>query len=310
LRLAFVRSLNRLNRSVVNLAIGRGDLFHTSQHLHCLPSKIKLSATLFDMSCWTVPETHLPENVAATRDYAERVRLVDGIVAISNSAREDAIRLLRLPAAKIEVISPGVHDAYFNVDRLAVESVQCRYQLRAPYLLWVGTVEPRKNVDTLLVAYASLPRDIRHEWPLFLAGPPGWSSAPTLARMQSTAEGWRYLGYVPEGDLSAIMAGASIFVFPSLYEGFGLPLAQAMAAGTACITSSVSSLPEVAGHAAVLVEPRSPDDLARAMRRLILSPSERQELAKRGQSRARTYTWEHAARKSWRFFERIATTSS
>jgi glycosyltransferase involved in cell wall biosynthesis len=306
-RLALVRTLNRSGRAALGRVVGRADVFHASQHVHHLPAKMKCTATLFDMSCWTAPETHLASNIEATRTYAKRILVhADGIVANSGSAREDAVRILGLADARIEVIRPGIAPAFFNVDAASVERARQRYALPATFILWVGAVEPRKNIDTLLDAYACLKQDLREEWPLVLAGRAGWSSAATLARMRSAGHGWRYLGYVPERDLPAVTAAAAIFVFPSLYEGFGLPLAQAMAAGTASITSNVASMPEVADGCAALVDPRSSRQIAEALRRLILSPSERDRLAREGRSRAETYTWEKTALQTWRFLERIA----
>jgi glycosyltransferase involved in cell wall biosynthesis len=106
-----------------------------------------------------------------------------------------------------------------------------------------------------------LPQSVQEEWPLVFAGPKGWCAEETLARLQAGNGRWRYLGYVPEQDLPALTAGAALFVFPSLYEGFGFPLVQAMAAGIPCITSNVSSLPEVAGEASLLIDPQSQAEL-------------------------------------------------
>jgi alpha-1,3-rhamnosyl/mannosyltransferase len=127
-----------------------------------------------------------------------------------------------------------------------------------------------------------------------------------LARLQSDLPGVRYLGYVPEEDLPGLTAGATVFVYPSLYEGFGLPLGQAMAAGVPVVTSNVSSMPEVAGDAGLLVDPHSPAELAAAMEKLLDSPGRRATLARNGLARARLFTWENCAVQSLEFFRRIA----
>jgi len=126
-----------------------------------------------------------------------------------------------------------------------------------------------------------------------------------LARLTEPSMGIRYLGYVPEPDLPGLFAGATAFVYPSLYEGFGLPVAQAMAAGTPVITSSVSSLPEIAGGAALLVDPRSEAELRGAMREMLTSPSKRAELSALGRANASRFSWPECARQSLRFFERV-----
>jgi len=180
--------------------------------------------------------------------------------------------------------------------------VQALFDIPSEFILFVSTIEPRKNVDTLLDAYAALAPSLREEFDLVLAGPAGWAQPETIARLREV----RYLGYVPEADLAPLTAAATVFVYPSLYEGFGFPVAQAMAAGAPVVTSNVSSLPEVAGDAALLVDPRSTSELRDALARLLLSPDLRKELAARGRVRARELTWERCAEKSLRFFEKVA----
>src|SRR5207247_8910076 len=142
---------------------------------------------------------------------------------------------------------------------------------------------------------------------LVAAGPSAWAGTSISRRLCSGEPGVDYLGYVPEADLPALTAGATVFTYPSLYEGFGLPLAQAMASSVPAITSNVSSLPEVAGGAALLVDPRSVAELGAALQRVLLSPSLRAELSAAGALRAQQYRWEVCAHKTWRFFERCAT---
>jgi alpha-1,3-rhamnosyl/mannosyltransferase len=135
----------------------------------------------------------------------------------------------------------------------------------------VGTVEPRKNLDTLLDAWRLLKAGVREHFELAIAGPQGWNSSDTMARVRQEAT---YLGYVPEAELPGLVAGASLFIYPSLYEGFGFPLVQAMAANVAVLSSRTSCLPEIAGEAAVYVDPRSPSEMAAQITRLLESPEE------------------------------------
>jgi glycosyltransferase involved in cell wall biosynthesis len=172
--------------------------------------------------------------------------------------------------------------------------------------LYVGSIEPRKNLSTLLDAWLDLSRDVRQEFDLAVVGPWGWGDRSVFNRLQAGIPGVRYLGYVPEADLPGLTAAATIFAYVSLYEGFGLPVAQAMAAGVPVITSNVSSLPEVVGDAGLLADPRSREEIRTALDRLLLSPSLRAELGHRGRARARGFTWAECARKSWKFFERVA----
>ena len=174
-----------------------------------------------------------------------------------------------------------------------------------PYVLYLGTIEPRKNVDTLLDAWSEF--RFRGDFDLVVAGASGWAAEKTLARLASRPPGVRYLGYVPEDELPGLMAGASAFVYPSLYEGFGFPVAQAMAAGVPVITSNTSCLPEVAGDGALLVDPAARRKFGAAMEKLL----DVRRLAARageaaGLARAqREYRWEICARKSLEFFRKL-----
>jgi glycosyltransferase involved in cell wall biosynthesis len=302
-RLAFVRLSNRIRLNIFNIPARGQDLFHSSQHLRTPPTRARLTATVYDATCWLFPQTHTPENVAATKLYAERVlKKADGIIAVSEATRADAIRVLGLPEDKIRCIYPSVPDTYFNVDPANITSK--RYGLETPYFLYAGAVEPRKNLGGLLDAFAGLPKSVREQYELVIAGPAMWDSQQMVQRLKNQT-GVRYLGYVPEADLPALTAGAYAFVFPSLYEGFGLPLAQAVAAGVPAITSGTSSLPEVAGEGALFVDPRSVEDMRTAMQRLALSPDLRARLAIHARTHAERFRWQRNAEQSWLFFEQI-----
>jgi glycosyltransferase involved in cell wall biosynthesis len=297
-RLALLHASNASPLPLLNVLGSRCSVFHASQQLLRPPTNTAITATLYDVTCWLVPETHRPANVAYARRFAGRVmRRAAGLIAISENTRADGVRVLGIPEERIEVIYPGVAPEYFDAKPKAAPR---------PYILFVGTIEPRKNVAVLLDAYAGLPQSIRAEFELVIAGPPGWGDPAVLRRLEAGIPGVRYLGYVAEDDLPGLTAGASAFVYPSLYEGFGLPLAQAMAAGVPAVTSAVSSLPEVAGGSALLVDPRSETELRSALERILSSPSLRAELASRGRARAELYRWETSAARSLEFFRRFA----
>ncbi len=232
------------------------------------------------------------------------VKRAEGVIVPSESTRKDAIEILGLKPERVHVIYHGVSNAYFGNPSLSAATA-AKYNLTRPYILFVSTIEPRKNLDRLLDAYSGLSAEIRDEFELIVVGPVGWASAETLQRLNSGERGVRYLGYVPEEHLPGITAGASLFVYPSLYEGFGFPVAQAMAAGAPVLTSGVSSLPEVVGDTARLVDPYSVDEIRRALADLLLSPSVRQEMSRRGRERARMFQWAECAQKSLRFFETV-----
>lgn len=304
LRLGLLYGLNHAPSHASCWAAGRPDIFHACKLLHP-PRGAKLTATAHDFTCWLLPETHKPENVATEKVFAERIlRCADGVIADSENTRQDAVRILGLAPEKVQVIYLGVADEYFAVTPEEAAGVRSRLGLPRPYLLYLGTIEPRKNVDLLLDAYRRLAAGTREEFQLVVAGPAGWASPKTMARLQTTP-GVRYLGYVAERELPGLVAGATAFVYPSLYEGFGFPVAQAIAAGTPVITSAVSSLPEITAGAAVLVDPRSESELAGAIGELLTSSTRRAALSKCGRVQARRFSWSEYARRSLAFFEKV-----
>jgi alpha-1,3-rhamnosyl/mannosyltransferase len=305
-RLALLYLLNRFSNDIAGWMDPAVDVFHTCKLLHP-PRRAKLTATIHDLTCWLLPETHSPANVAADLNFAECIlKRADGLIAVSQATRDDTVRILKLSPEKIHVIYHGIAEPYFQVTQEDAGAVRARLGLKRSYLLFVGTIEPRKNVSLLLDAFQGLPLSIREEFELVVAGPPGWSQNETLARLRQPTPGIRYLGYVAEKDLPGLFAGATAFVYPSLYEGFGFPVVQAMAAGTPVITSGVSSLPEVAGEAAVLVDPRSEAELRAAVQEVLTSPARQRRLAELGRINAQRFSWADCARRSLRFFEEVA----
>lgn len=271
------------------------DVFHVSTQIRHPPKNVQLTATIHDMTGRLIPELHTPANVRAETAFAENVlRRARRLIAVSENTRADAARLIGLDAERIEVIYSGVPEVYFGA--------RPRPSTRA-YVLFVGTIEPRKNIDILLDAWEG--SRLRDDFDLLIAGATGWSSEKTLARLASQPPGVKYLGYVKEDELPGLTAGATAFIYPSLYEGFGFPVAQAMAAGVPVITSNTSCLPEIAGEGALLVDPRSTGEIQGALEKLLTSSSLQQQLRAAGMARAQQYRWETCARKSLEFFRRF-----
>ncbi|HWR51394.1 MAG TPA: glycosyltransferase family 1 protein [Bryobacteraceae bacterium] len=296
--LALLHAMNYLHLPALDWAAGRWDVFHSSHQLQNPPRSIPLTTTIHDMTCWLMPELHRARNVEFSRRFGESVMpRAAGLIAVSESTRRDAIRILRLDPERVVTIHSGVDARFFN----PVPAIRAR-----PYFLFVGTIEPRKNIGTLLDAWLALPAGIREEYELVVAGPKGWGEEQVMARLAAGIPGIQRLGYVSEEDLPSLTAGATAFVYPSLYEGFGLPVAQALAAGVPVITSGVSSLPEVAGEAALFVDPHSAAELRCAIERIALSPSLRADLAMKARARAGLFRWEECARKSLAFLEYVA----
>ncbi|BDC49342.1 glycosyl transferase family 1 [Bryobacterales bacterium F-183] len=293
-RIVALQFFNKVMPGALSPFIRKYSLFHVSNQVKHPPASVPVSATIHDMTCWLLPETHTAANRAADEAFADRViRRARGLIAVSEHTRQDAIRILKLDPAKIRTIYSGVPQAYFD----AAPTVRAK-----PYLLYAGTIEPRKNVDLLLDAFARLDTD--HE--LLIAGPEGWNSTLTMQRLrQNAVRNVRYLGYVPEADMPGLFAGATAFVYPSLYEGFGFPVAQAMAARVPVVTSNASCLPEVAGDGALTVDPRSEAELTSALQRVIEDSRLRDTLANAGRQRADLYRWETCARQSIAWFREL-----
>jgi glycosyltransferase involved in cell wall biosynthesis len=304
-RQALLFAMNLWPNHAADLMAPPEGIFHATKLLYP-PRHLRLTATLHDMTCWLMPEFHQAANVAAEKRFAAQIwKRAAGLIAVSESTRHDAVRVLGLNPETIQVIYPGVAEPFFEATAEASASTRLRYGVRQPYALYVGTVEPRKNLDRLLDAWQTLPASVREQFDLVVAGPEGWQSAGTLARLRAPAPGVRYLAYVPEPDLPGITAGATVFVYPSLYEGFGFPVAQAMAAGVPVITSNLSSLPEVTSGAAALIDPHSQADLRSALERLLTSPATRAQLSAAGRIQAQRFRWDTCARQSLQFFEQI-----
>jgi glycosyltransferase involved in cell wall biosynthesis len=289
-----------------NLLTRGVDVFHMSSHLRRVPSTPKLTATIYDLTCWLMPEVHMPANVKVTRAFGEEVwRRAERLIAISESAKVDVVQILRIAPEKIEVIYPGVAEQFFNVQDEEVDRVRRKYRLNRPHFLYLGTIEPRKNLARLLNAWAQVPKDLREETELIIAGPFGWESGALHARLLAGGDGVRYLGPLPEGDLPGLTASAQAFVFPSLYEGFGLPVAQAMATGVPVLTSNCSSLIEISRDCALHFDPRSESEIAVSLKEALSDRASLKTMGERGRRKAEEFRWIENSHKSWKVFESL-----
>ncbi len=220
------------------------------------------------------------------------------VIADSEATAQDLRREYGVPQGKIVVAYPGLDPKLSRAGAEAQSSVRQRYHLARPFVLYVGTIQPRKNLARLVEAFARLPGELAG-YDLVLAGKTGWLAEGIHRRVEELRLGERVLfpGYVPEEDLAALLSAAECFVMPSLYEGFGLPLLEAMACGTPVICSSAGSLPEAAGDAALQFAPEDVDALRAALARLLGNPELRQDLAARGYRQAARFSWERCARR-------------
>lgn len=287
----------------------RPDVCHFTNFLAPVATSAPYVVTFHDMSLQLMPEYHTLKKRWMTAslmpEVARRARL---IITPSESARRDVSRVLGTPPEKIRVI-PHAADPLFRpvTDEASFARVGERYGLRRPYLLYVGTLEPRKNVARALAAFASL-RTRYPEHSFYLVGDLGWQYQEVLDSVERLGlqDRVKRLGYVDEHDLPTLYSYAELFVYPSLYEGFGFPVLEAMACGAPVLTSNSSSLAEIGRGAALLVDPRRVEAIASAMDRGLTHGPERDAWIRRGRQRAASYSWEKTTSATLAVYEEAA----
>lgn len=250
-----------------------------------------------------------PRAWAWMRFHRAAVRRASFVVAVSENTARDVQRIWGIPRERIAVVPEGVTPAYRPPeDRSAVDDALSRYGIRRPYLLYIGGFDPRKNLHNLLLAFKLFLFSGNEDVLFVLVGDRrGFEGYLDDEVEELGLEDWvLFPGFVPEEDLPALYGGASAFVCVSLYEGFGLPLLEAMACGTPVLASGVSSIPEVVGEAGILVDPLNPEEIAEGMRKLWEEPDLREELSSRGRKRAASFTWDAAAHRILDLYRRAA----
>ena len=283
----------------VEAITGPLDLFHSPDFALPPVRRARTVLTVHDLSFMRYPECSSSALLAyLLRAVPRSVARADVILADSESTRRDLVELLHVAPERARVVYPGVEARFVpQGDAPALGAMLARYGVRRPYILGLGTLQPRKNFVRLIRAYGLLRnrRDLPHQ--MVIGGGKGWlyeEIGETIAEL-GLEDHVRLIGFVADDDLPALYSAADIFAFPSLYEGFGLPVLEAMGCGTPVVTSTASSLPEVAGDAAILVDPHDVEALAEALGRLVDDDGLRNDLRLRGFERARRYTWRDAA---------------
>lgn len=288
--------------------LGMPDLIHANNFFVPYPLRqTRLVYTLYDLSFLHHPEWHTTANWVTTFlggvYYASL--FADGIVAISEYSRQDFLRMFPyFPAERIWVIPLA---SRFPISGVAPQPPKSAALRPGRFWLAVGTLEPRKNYPTLLRAYAALLQEVPDADPLVIAGGQGWRMEYLQALIASLGLQQRVhlLGYVSDAELQWLYAHCKAFVYPSLFEGFGLPVLEAMSLGAAVITSRATSLPEVAGEAALLVDPHQAEELRDAMLQLHRNPALREDLKSRAFAQAARFSWEKTARQVLAVYERV-----
>jgi glycosyltransferase involved in cell wall biosynthesis len=276
------------------------DIFHSPDFVLPPLRRARAILTVHDLSFMRVPQCADPALRAYLSQAVPRsISRADHVLADSQSTRRDLIELLAVPADKITVVPAGVGDNFRRVtDEERLAYVRRRYELTPRFILGLSTLEPRKNFVGLIRAFARLSAS-GYAGDLVIAGGRGWMYEPIFAEVeqQKLAGRVHFPGFVADADLPALYTLADLLAFPSFYEGFGLPVLEAMACGTPVICADNSSLPEVAGEAALMVGAGDTEALVEGMRRLLADEELRRQLVQRGLAQVKNFTWQEAARK-------------
>jgi glycosyltransferase involved in cell wall biosynthesis len=290
----------------------RPDLFHAPHYV--LPPLIRCRSvvTIHDTIHLTFPQ-YLPNRMAyayARASMWAAARRSDRILTVSEASKRDILRYFRVPPEKVVVVPNAIDERFSREpDPQHVERVRERFQLQGRFVLYVGNIKPHKNLVRLIEAFHALRRHGLEDVKLLIIGDE-ISKYPELRRAvhhYKLHKYVRFLGYLPDETLAILYRLAALFVFPSLYEGFGLPPLEAMASGTPVVTSNISSLPEVTGDAAVLVDPYDPAAIEAGMRRVLTDPALVAEMRRKGLQRATAFSWEASVRRTWAIYQEVAS---
>jgi glycosyltransferase involved in cell wall biosynthesis len=289
----------------------RVDVAHFTNGMVPVALSVPTVVTIHDMSLTMFPKYHPPRRVLLNRPLVDvAARRADAIITVSESAKRDIVRLYGSQAERIHVVHEAAAPAFQPIrDPAVLERVRRRYDLAERFILYVGTIEPRKNLPKLIEGFASRRKSGQLPHQLVCAGPYGWLSRDIedlIDRLQ-IEDAVRFTGYVPFDDLATLYSLAEMFVFPSLYEGFGLPVIEAMACGTPVVTGHVAALDEIGGGALEQVARLDADSLGDAIVRLAGDPGRREMLSARGLQRAHMFSWERAARETLKVYRDTVT---
>jgi glycosyltransferase involved in cell wall biosynthesis len=282
-------------RNIASKRACRGAIFHGPNFF--LPPCVDIGViTLHDLSVFKFPETHPVARLRHyERDFARSMAQAAHLITGSETSRQEIISYFGWPEDKITTVYHGVSPDFMPRSASTAHDVLAKYGLVFDsYTLSVATIEPRKKIDRLLQAYLTFPLAFRHRYPLVLVGPMGWLSEGMHQKIAHyEKEGWlRYLGFIPEQDLPVLFSGARLFVYPSVYEGFGLPVIEAMASGVPVVTSDKSCLPEVSQGAASLTDPDDVEGFSSALELALEDENWRLEAVRRGLKTSSGYSWD------------------
>lgn len=288
---------------------GHGDFLYHSPNYYLPPFAGGSVATFHDLSPFTWAHCHAPQLVRyLQKELKTTLVRADALITDSEFTRQELASYFSWPIERIHTVPLASSPEFYPRPAESLIPALARHGLKPNgYTLFVGTIEPRKNIETLLAAYSRLPLALRTRWPLILTGYHGWRNDVIHQKLESARrEGWaHYLGFVPAEDLPLLFAGARVFAFPSLYEGFGLPVLEAMSSGVPVVCSNSSSLPEVAGDAALMCAPMDVEELTRLIERGLTDEAWRQCAVVNGMRNAQGFSWERCAQETLQVYRKV-----
>ena len=285
------------------------DLFFSPTHYSPLFSSCPQIISILDVSYKLFPEMFPKKDLLKLALWGKlSIRRAKKIITISNSSKNDIINEYRILANKVEVIPLGIKDV--NASDMNKSEFIEKYNLKNPYVLFVGTLQPRKNIAKLIEAFAKLETEnlkLKTSLDLVIVGRKGWDYEKILEAPDKfgVSERVKFLEDVTNEDLPLFYKNAEVFVLPSLYEGFGLPILEAMQYDCPVVTSNVSSLPEAGGDAAIYFDPNNAEDIAEKIEKVISDPKLREEMVRKGKEQIKKFSWEKSAKDVIRIFETI-----
>lgn len=285
------------------------DVFFSPSHYAPRFSPVPTVVSVMDLSYLFFPELFNRSDLKQLKSWtAYSVRNAKKIITISDSSKDDIIKAYSVPDKRVAVVYPGIKPSVSLTPHIySMQELKAKYHLENPFILFVGTLQPRKNIARLIEAFSRLPADVLAKTDLVIVGKKGWQYEDILAAPEKygVTKRVKFLNFVSDDDLAELYKQAKCYVLPSLYEGFGLPILEAMKNDCPVITSNVSSLPEAGGDAALYVNPTDVQEISSTMAKLLTDSSLRQKLIEKGRQHIKKFSWEKTAKETLALLQEV-----
>lgn len=290
----------------LNLTFGsKPDIFFSLGHYGPQFSKVPYVVTIFDLSYLHFPELFKKDDLYQLTNWSKHsIEKARHIFAISNSTKDDIVKNYKVPPSKITVTYMGYDKKFSPQPESLVEKTKSKYKITGDYIIFIGTLQPRKNIDRLLKALRNLNIDSKSALQLIVVGKKGWLFDSIFQEVKdlNLISSVIFTDYVSQEDLPALISGAKLYVLPSLYEGFGIPVIEAQACGVPVVVSNTSSLPEVVGESGILIDPKNVDSIADGIKKA-LDQETRSVLVRKGLENIKRFSWQECAQKTLQVLE-------